>query len=102
MKYKILWLMALFFVATSAHAEPSYYKLKVSSLWGTDTNNFYEVYGSKLFIQTEMCLELALAKSAILVWEYPGSWDNRLVFIDYDGKSRSSCRVKRLLVETSP
>lgn len=96
--YKFILLgLVLLFVTTPAQAE-DYYRLRVSR----EENNMYSVDGTKLVIQTQLCMELVLAQPAVLVWERPGSWNNKLVFLDREGKSRRACRVKRLLVETEP
>jgi hypothetical protein len=95
MRYKLL--LAVFLISISAKAEPDYYRLQVTR----DESNLYDVDGSKLVIQTSMCFEYAIRDPAVLVWEHPGSWDNKLVFLDREGKSKGSCRVKRLLAESS-
>jgi len=98
MKHKLLWLMALIAIAMPAQAEPNYYRIRVTR----DDSNLYEINGTTLVVQTEMCMEVGVAQSAVLVWERRGSWNNKLVFLDYQGKSRRVCRVKRLLVEAEP
>jgi hypothetical protein len=98
MKYNLLLLLALVALAFPAKAESDFYRIRVTR----EESNFYSVNGSSLLVQTEMCLELALGTSALLVWEYRGSWNNKLVFLDYRGKTKGVCRVKRLLAEVEP
>lgn len=97
-KMRRLLLLSCLLITTPAKAEPDYYRLQVTR----DESNLYEVRGTSLVIQTEMCFEFAMSEPAVLVWERIGSWNNKLVFLDRDGKSKRSCKVKRLLAETSP
>jgi hypothetical protein len=96
MRYPLLF--AALLVALPAKADPDYYRLEVTR----DESDLYDVCNTKLVIQTDVCFEFAMRDPAVLVWEYPGSWNNKLIFLDRDGKSKRSCRVKRLLAETSP
>lgn len=90
-------LLALVLLAPIASAE-EYFRVKVTR----DEANIYEVDNTRMVIQTTLCLEMALHKPAIIVWEYPRSLDNKLVFLNSDGSTRRTCRIKKLLVEGSP
>ncbi len=59
-------------------------------------NNLYRIDGTKTYIKTRMCLELALGEDAILNYER-GSFSNKLIFDKHDPPD--SCAVERLLTE---
>jgi hypothetical protein len=92
------WLLALLFLAPVAHAEEDYYRLKVTR----DETNIYTVDNTRMVIQTSLCLEIAFHESAILIWDYPGSRNNKLAFLDYSGKTKRICQVKRVMAEINP
>lgn len=93
MKNKLL-LMAILTLSSVANAE-DYYKITVSR----DESNMYRVDGTQLYIQTKFCHEYGYYEKAVLVWHGRGSWNNKLVFLDYNGKSKASCDVRRVYKE---
>jgi hypothetical protein len=54
-------------------------------------DNLYKADGG-LIIQTNMCLHLALSEDAILKWEGPMSYGNRIIWDD-----DSTCDVKKVM-----
>ena len=89
--------MALVLLAPFAQAE-EYYRVKVTR----DENNLYLVDNTRMVIQTKLCLEMAFHEQAVLIWHRPGSSDNKLAFLDYSGKTKRICQVKRVLGEVTP
>lgn len=93
------YLVALAALLVTSYAQAAnYYRVRVTR----DDQDVYNVENTKLVVQTNMCFQFAFNKPAMLVWEYRGSYSNKLVFLGPDGKSQQSCRIKRLLVETAP
>ena len=60
-------------------------------------SNLYRIDGTKTYIKTRLCLELALSEPAILNYQR-GSYDNKLIF-DKRRSRRESCDVEKLLTE---
>ena len=54
-------------------------------------DNLYKADGG-LLIQTRMCLHLALSEDAILKWEGPMSYDNKIIWDD-----DSTCGVAKIM-----
>lgn len=92
-----LVLAALLLTATASATE-TYRRVKVTRI----ENNFYGVANSNVVVQTRMCLQPAMRSDAVLVWDFPGSVNNKLAFLGYDGQTRTICRVERLLIEANP
>ena len=83
MFYKKLLCLGLLTIPAIAASE--FYKVEVTRL---DTNLYRTSDG--VYIETNMCLELALREEAILSYEQY-SYNNKLVF-----KNGTSCDVKRV------
>ena len=99
MKAKALAGLALAGALTLAVAgvEPAraeeYYRLTVSR----EDSNLYEIHEVPgVYVKTRMCLELALMDEAILVWDGPYSFNNKLVF-DLDYGYPTTCDVEGLV-----
>lgn len=86
---------------TSVYAQRSakYYKIDIFRV----DDDMYQITGTDMYIMTRSCYYFDFR--AILKWEYKGSYNNSLTFLDYNGdpdKYKSPCKVVRLLVETVP
>jgi hypothetical protein len=87
MRRGILALGAAFLVASAAtpSAEAAdYYRVNIRRL----DKDLYRDTMSRVLIKTKYCYEYAYGEDAVLVWDGPYSWDNKLIF-----SSGSTCDV---------
>ena len=77
-------------VAESAGTSSNSYRVTVTR----KESNLYRVDGTRIFVKTRLCLELALGENAVLTYD-KYSYDNSLFFLS----SKTSCDVESLLSE---
>lgn len=77
---------ALAIVATPLSAAAAdYYRVNVRRV----EQNLYRDTTSRMYIKTRYCYEYVYGEDAILVWDGPRSWSNKLIF-----DSGSECDVE--------
>lgn len=75
-------------VACVIPAQAEEYMVTVTRL---DMNVYKAQEGVIIF--TDMCLNLAMGSRAVLIFENPYSFDNKIIFVD----DRDSCRVTKVV-----
>jgi hypothetical protein len=77
MRWSILALAAALILGQPGVARAaSSYRVSVTRV----DQDLYRDSGSGLYLRTRYCYEYAYGADAILVWDGPGSWSNRLLF----------------------
>lgn len=98
MKQIVAAIVALTFAVPTTAAAADHYKVSVTR----KDSNVYKVEGTDYWIKTKYCYEYAYSQAAIIVWNGKGSYSNKLMFLDYEGKKSAECDIEMLLVETEP
>lgn len=86
LQLKIILTAALALTLFPGIASAEMYKVTVTRI----SDNIYKT-SEGFFIQTQLCLELALSEEAILKYEQY-SFDNQLIFVN----TRTTCDVKKV------
>ena len=77
-------IVALVMTATPTVFAADYYRVTVRRI----DKDLYREENSRALIKTRYCYEYVYGEDAVLVWDGPYSWDNKLIF-----SSGSTCEV---------